>query len=120
MALEFDFDFERQLEQVAKVPKPVRLTIAVLVLASVAAGYWFVSYEPKAEQVQLLQVKIQKEFKTTPIYREISQDPDEGYHMGVYLCLGQEPHGLSHDDAVPYRDLGSFEKIHEYMEEKVF
>ena len=64
-----------------------------------------------------LQVKLQKEFKTTPIYREISQDPDEGYHMGVYLCLGQEPHGLSHDDAVPYRDLGSFEKIHEYMEE---
>tara|TARA_Y100000817_G_scaffold314805_1_gene315235 strand:- start:210 stop:1208 length:999 start_codon:yes stop_codon:yes gene_type:complete len=64
-----------------------------------------------------LQVKLQKEFKTTPIYREISQDPDEGYHMGVYLCLGQEPHGLSHNDAVPYRDLGSFEKIHEYMEE---
>ena len=64
-----------------------------------------------------LQVKLQKEFKTTPIYREISQDPDEGYHMGVYLCLGQEPHGLSHDDAVPYRDLGSFAKIHEYMEE---
>ena len=60
MALEFDFDFERQLEQVAKVPKPIRLTIAVILLASVAAGYWFVSYEPKAEKVELLQVKVQK------------------------------------------------------------
>ena len=62
-----------------------------------------------------LQVKLQKEFKTTPIYREISQDPDEGYHMGVYLCLGQKSHSLTHKDAVAYKDLGSFEKIHEYM-----
>ena len=36
----------------------------------------------------ILQVKIQKEFKVTPHYIEIDQhDPDVGYHMGVYLCL---------------------------------
>ena len=36
-----------------------------------------------------LQVRIQKEFKTTPDYLEISHDADIGYKMGVYLCLGQ-------------------------------
>jgi len=35
----------------------------------------------------LFQVIIQKEFKTTPDYIEIKNDPDEGYTMGVYLCL---------------------------------
>ena len=35
----------------------------------------------------ILQILIQKEFKTTPTYREISVDEDNGYTMGVYLCL---------------------------------
>ena len=34
----------------------------------------------------ILQVKIQKEFKTTPDYIELSRDPDAGYEMGLYLC----------------------------------
>ena len=38
----------------------------------------------------ILQVLIQKRFKTTPVYKEItSYDEETGYHMGVYLCLGQ-------------------------------
>jgi len=56
----FSFDFDEQLEQISKVPKPVRLGVAVLLLASVAAGYWFVSYQPKSEKVDLLQVKVEK------------------------------------------------------------
>jgi dsRNA-specific ribonuclease len=35
----------------------------------------------------ILQVKVQKEFKTTPDYLEISSL--DIYHMGVYLCIGQ-------------------------------
>ena len=35
----------------------------------------------------ILQVKIQKEFKTTPLYIEIEHDIDTGYHMGVYLLV---------------------------------
>ena len=65
----------------------------------------------------ILQVKLQKEFKTTPVYSEIDHDPEEGYHMGVYLCLGQPPHGLTHQESKPYSDFGSFDKIHEYVEE---
>jgi dsRNA-specific ribonuclease len=40
----------------------------------------------------ILQVKIQKEFKTTPDYIELSRDADAGYEMGLYLCLGQPLH----------------------------
>ena len=40
----------------------------------------------------LLQVRIQKEFKITPKYAIITQNPDIGYHMGVYLCYGKINH----------------------------
>ena len=36
----------------------------------------------------ILQVKIQKEFKVTPNYLELQHNNEEGYFMGVYLCLG--------------------------------
>ena len=43
-----------------------------------------------------LQVIIQKEFKTTPDYLELSEVSEEyGYNMGVFLCLGQQIHSLS-------------------------
>ena len=70
----------------------------------------------------ILQVKIQKIFKTTPIYKEISEENEEGYHMGVYLCLGQKHHDLNHEDANIYEDFGSLENIKAYydMHEKIF
>jgi dsRNA-specific ribonuclease len=40
----------------------------------------------------LLQVKIQKLFKTTPDYREISHDPIIGYTVCVYICIGVPIH----------------------------
>ena len=39
----------------------------------------------------ILQVKIQKLFKTTPSYLEIDYSNEEGYTMGVYLCYGTTP-----------------------------
>lgn len=63
----------------------------------------------------LLQVKIQKEFKITPIYMEISpQDPEKGFHMGVFLCLGADPHRMKPRDAVPFSTVTSFAGIHEW------
>ena len=50
---------------------------------------------------------------------EISpHDDDEGYHMGVYLCLGQDAHGLSHSQSVPFSKFKSFDNIQEYLEER--
>ncbi len=67
----------------------------------------------------ILQVRIQKEFKITPEYIEISeQHPERGYHMGVYLCLGQPVFGLQHRDSMPITQFQygkRFADIHEYM-----
>jgi dsRNA-specific ribonuclease len=47
----------------------------------------------------ILQVKLQKAFQVTPIYREVSEwDEDEGYHMGVYLCLNVKSHEFEPKD----------------------
>jgi len=43
----------------------------------------------------ILQVKLQKEFKVTPHYIEIKNDPEEGYTMGVFLCIGKDIHTFS-------------------------
>jgi len=63
----------------------------------------------------ILQVKIQKEFKITPDYLEISHNQDFGYEMGVYICLGKAIHEVTPADAIPFKTFGSFKKIHEYV-----
>jgi len=64
----------------------------------------------------ILQVRIQKAFKVTPDYLEINPyNNDVGYHMGVYLCLGQSIHGCTHAHSVPITSFPSFQAIHEYM-----
>lgn len=64
----------------------------------------------------ILQVKIQKEFKVTPHYMEVVEhDADKGYHMGVYLCLGQPVFGLKHHDSKPFTHYQSFADIHQEM-----
>jgi dsRNA-specific ribonuclease len=64
----------------------------------------------------ILQVKIQKEFKVTPDYIEMEEhNPDTGYHMGVYLCLGQPIHAAVKTNALHYSRFKSYGDIHEYM-----
>jgi dsRNA-specific ribonuclease len=60
----------------------------------------------------ILQVKIQKEFKTTPDYIELCHNLN-GYEMGVYLCLGKQIYDFKPEQAIPYQDLGSSQKIQE-------
>ena len=49
----------------------------------------------------ILQVKLQKKFQVTPIYREMSDwDEEEGYHMGVYLCLNIKSHEFKPTDSI--------------------
>ena len=59
----------------------------------------------------ILQVKIQKEFKVTPEYLEISYSAEEGYEMGVYICLGQAIHEASIDKSYNWSDFNSFDAI---------
>jgi dsRNA-specific ribonuclease len=66
----------------------------------------------------ILQVKLQKEFKTTPEYLEISHN--DYYHMGVYLCIGQPIWKTNIRQAIPFSNFGTFEKIHEYLKTHSF
>ena len=64
----------------------------------------------------ILQVKIQKEFKVTPHYLEMDTHSLEGgYHMGVYLCLGQPIHMAKMEDAVSISTFSNYGEIHQYM-----
>ena len=63
----------------------------------------------------ILQVKIQKEFKVTPHYIEIENDAELGYKMGVYLCLGQSIHSVNHTEALSIYDLKTFKNVQEYV-----
>ena len=64
----------------------------------------------------ILQVKIQKEFKVTPHYMEVEDHNQEnGYYMGVYLCLGQPIHNKKHSDSIPITNFNYYGDIHQYM-----
>ena len=71
----------------------------------------------------ILQVKIQKEFKVTPHYIELEHDLETGYRMGVFLCIGQPIHDMEWKSAIHFSDLKSFNSIQEVLLEndgKVF
>jgi hypothetical protein len=70
----------------------------------------------------ILQVKIQKEFKVTPYYLKINHDVDLGYKMGVYLCLGQDTYQLTHQDSINISQFEDLKSIHDYYNQynKIF
>ena len=63
----------------------------------------------------ILQVKIQKEFKVTPHYLEIEHDVDLGYKMGVYICLGQPIHNVSYKDAILFSFFKNFKGVQDFI-----
>ena len=63
----------------------------------------------------ILQVKIQKEFKVTPHYLEMEHDVEQGYRMGVFLCLGQQVHNLVPSDAIHIETLKTFQEIQTHI-----
>ena len=78
---------------------------------------WIALIQNDDNYKNILQVKIQKEFKVTPHYLEIEHDLDQGYRMGVYLCLGQQLHQCSKLDAIHIDELKTFKSVGEYVEE---
>jgi hypothetical protein len=63
-----------------------------------------------------LQVKIQKEFQICPQYMEMGEhNPETGYHMGVFLCIGQPIHSVSLQQNIPCNRFRNFTDIHQYV-----
>jgi len=83
---------------------------------------WIALIQNDDNYKNILQVKVQKEFKVTPHYLEIEHDIELGYKMGVYLCLGQQIHTLSHNDSVDISFFKNFKSIQDFVNEtkKVF
>jgi dsRNA-specific ribonuclease len=78
---------------------------------------WIALIQNDDNYKNILQVKIQKEFKVTPHYLQILNDIDEGYKMGVYLCLGQPIHSVNIIDAVHINTLNNFKAVQDYVAE---
>lgn len=83
---------------------------------------WIALIQNDDNYKNILQVKIQKEFKVTPHYLEIEHDVELGYKMGVYLCLGQSIHNLSYNEAIDITSFKNFQSIQEIVSEngKIF
>ena len=77
---------------------------------------WIALIQNDDNYKNILQVKIQKEFKVTPHYIENQHDLEEGYTMGVYLCLGQAIYEVSYCDAIPIHQFIDFAAIQRYVE----
>jgi dsRNA-specific ribonuclease len=78
---------------------------------------WIALIQNDDNYKNILQVKIQKDFKVTPHYLEIEHDPELGYKMGVYLCLGQQIHNLSYTEAIHISNFKTFKSIHDHVNE---
>jgi len=78
---------------------------------------WIALIQNDDNYKNILQVKIQKEFKVTPHYLQILHDAEEGYTMGVYLCLGQSIHSVNIVDAIHINTLNNFKAVQDYIVE---
>ena len=83
---------------------------------------WIALIQNDDNYKNILQVKVQKEFKVTPHYLEIEHDLEYGYKMGVYLCIGQAVYNFKPSDAIHIDTLKTFQAIQEYIQqnEKIF
>jgi len=78
---------------------------------------WIALIQNDDNYKKILQLKIQKEFKLTQNYLEIEYSEDEGYRMGVYLCVGYNIHNIHRNEALHIinDNLNSFTLIQEFM-----
>jgi len=77
---------------------------------------WIALIQNDDNYKNILQVKVQKEFKVTPHYLEMEHDVDLGYKMGVYLCLGQSIHNVNCIDAMNINEFHNFKEVQEYIQ----
>lgn len=65
----------------------------------------------------ILQVKIQKEFRTTPTYMIIQED-DEGYQMGVYLAVNIPVQDILPENSHTIKGKIMYSDIHKIIEKE--
>ena len=76
---------------------------------------WIALIQNDDNYKNILQVKIQKEFKVTPHYLELARTEEEGFKMGVFLCLGQQIYNVNAPDALHINNFKNFKEIQEHI-----
>lgn len=104
MALELNFDFDEKLEQLAKVPKAIRLAVVSVLLVALGAGYWFFSYEPAQVQRAAMIARSQELQRTLNNARSVADNVAgfeaevAGLERDLDLALKQLPNRKQFED----------------------
>lgn len=64
----------------------------------------------------ILQVKVQKEFKVTPHYMQVNYNPETGYSMAAVLCIGKPIHSVRIEEAFNLTSFKGFKQVKEHMD----
>lgn len=111
MAFELNIDFDEKLEQLAKVPKPIRLAVVSAVLVAIAAGYWFLAYQPDQEVRRGLVARAQELQRSLNNARSIANNVPgfeaevAGLERDLSLALKQLPNRKQFEDLL--RDIST-------------
>lgn len=111
MPLNLDIDFDEKLEQLAKVPKPVRLAVVTGVLVAIFAGYWFMAYQPAREARHALVTRAQELQRQLNNARAVANNVPEfeaeiaGLERELDLALKQLPNRKQFEDLL--RDVST-------------
>lgn len=104
MALELNIDFDEKLEQLAKVPKTIRLAVVSAVLVAIGAGYWILSYQPAQETRRALVARSQELQRSLNNARSIANNVAgfeaevAGLERDLDLALKQLPNRKQFED----------------------
>ena len=104
MALELNIDFDEKLEQLARIPKAVRLGVVSGLLVAIAGGYWTMSYQPAQEQRAELVVKSQELQRKLNNARSVANNVPgfeaevAGLERDLHLALKQLPNRKQFED----------------------
>ena len=104
MALELNIDFDEKLEQLAKIPKAVRLGVVSGLLVAIVGGYWTMSYQPAQEQRAEFVVKSQELQRNLNNARSVANNVPgfeaevAGLELDLHLALKQLPNRKQFED----------------------
>jgi type IV pilus assembly protein PilO len=104
MALKLNINFDEKLEQLGMVPKPIRLAVVSAVLVAIAAGYWFLSYQPARQMQESMMTQAQELQRNLNNARSVANNVSgfeaevAGLERDLDLALKQLPNRKQFED----------------------
>ncbi len=109
--MELNVDIDEKLEQLAKIPKVIRLAVVSVMLVGIGAAYWFMSYAPVGEERQELALRSQELQRNLNNARTVAANVPEfeaevtGLERDLQLALKQLPNRKQFEDLL--RDIST-------------